>query len=49
MQTALRASCFSSFPSADLTVTEFFDVILPSPLSQVILFFLNRNSTPLEF
>ena len=49
MTTAFFASCFSSLPSAVLTVTAFLPVRRPIPLIQVILFFLNRNSTPLEF
>ena len=32
-----------------LTEMVFFPVSVPVPLIQVILFFLNRNSTPLEF
>jgi hypothetical protein len=48
MTIAFFASCFSSFPSA-FTETEFFPVMRAVPLIQVILFFLKRNSTPLEF
>jgi hypothetical protein len=48
MTIAFLASCFSSLPSA-FTETEFFPAIRPVPLIQVILFFLNRNSTPFEF
>jgi len=43
------ASCFSSFPSAVFTLTAFLPVTLAAPLIHVILFFLKRNSTPLEF
>ncbi len=45
---AFFASCFSSFPSI-FTETEFLPAILAVPLIHVILFFLNRYSTPLEF
>ena len=48
MTMAFFASCFSSFPST-FTVTAFLPVIFPVPLIQVILFFLKRYSTPLEF
>jgi hypothetical protein len=47
--TAFFASCFSSLPSAVFTLTVFLPVSFAVPLIQVILFFLNRNSTPLEF
>ncbi len=49
MMTAFFASCFSSLPSAVLTATTFLPASVPVPLIHVILFFLNRNSTPLEF
>ena len=49
MMTAFFASCFSSFPSAVLTETLFLPASFAVPLIHVILFFLNRNSTPLEF
>ena len=49
MTTAFFASCFSSFPSAVFTLTAFLPVSFAVPLIQVILFFLKRNSTPLEF
>ena len=45
---AFLASCFSSFPST-FTETEFLPAIRPVLLIQVILCFLKRNSTPLEF
>ena len=45
---AFFASCFSSLPSA-FTLTEFLPTIFAVPLIQVILFFLNRYSTPFEF
>ncbi len=48
MTIAFFASCFSSLPSI-FTETEFLAAIRPVPLIQVILFFLNRNSTPFEF
>ncbi len=54
MTTPFFASCRSSLPSAPFTETlaaapapAFTSV--PVPLIQVILFFLKRNSTPLEF
>ncbi len=43
------ASCFSSLPSAVFTETTFLPASVAVPLIHVILFFLNRNSTPLEF
>ena len=49
MMIAFFASCFSVFPSPLFTSSALGAVRRPSPLSQVILFFLNRNSTPLEF
>ena len=47
--TAFFASCFSSFPSAVFTVTAFLPASFAVPLIHVTLFFLKRNSTPLEF
>ena len=49
MTTAFLASCFSSLPSAVFTLTAFLPVSFAVPLIHVILFFLKRNSTPLEF
>ena len=49
MTTAFFASCFSSLPSAVLTETLFLPASFAVPLIHVILFFLKRNSTPLEF
>ncbi len=49
MITAFVASCFSVFPSAVFTFTDLPPASVPVPLIQVILFFLKRNSTPLEF
>ena len=36
-------------PSSIVTFTDLFGASVPVPLIQVILFFLNRNSTPFEF
>src|SRR5262249_7948641 len=47
--TPLVAVCVSLFPSGGVTFTDLFGASVPTPLIQVILFFLNRNSTPLEF
>ena len=47
--TPLVAVCVSMVPSAAVTFTLLFAPRTPVPLSQVILFFLKRNSTPLEF
>ena len=43
------ASCRSVFPSAPVTSTAFGDATFALPFRYVTLFFLNRNSTPLEF
>src|SRR6185437_4510829 len=43
------ASCVVTVPFESFTETVFFPVSVPVPSSQVILFFLKRNSTPLEF
>ncbi len=47
--TPLLAWCVSLLPSAVLTETVVGLTTVPSPLIHVILFFLKRNSTPLEF
>ena len=47
--TPLVALCVSVFPSSVVTLTDLFGARTPVPLIQVILFFLKRNSTPLEF
>ena len=49
MTIALVAVCVSLLPSAAVTFTNLPAPSTPVPLIQVTLFFLNRNSTPLEF
>ena len=49
MTSALVAMCVSVLPSAVVTFTVLPAPSTPVPLTQVTLFFLNRNSTPLEF
>ena len=46
--TPFVAVCVSVLPSA-VTFTDEADARTPAPLIHVTLFFLNRNSTPLEF
>ena len=49
MTTAFFAVCVSALPSAPVTLTSMPPASVPVPMIVVILFFLKRKSTPLEF